>query len=81
MATIVSRVGVTRGSHAPEFAAQALAFHRTADRVVESAAARDPKLTLKELGTTLQACTSCHAQWKQRIVGEAEWASVGNQSK
>lgn len=65
------------GSGAPEFAEQAIAFHRTADRVAESAAAHDPKVTLKELGSTLQACTSCHAQWKQRIVDEAEWARDG----
>jgi hypothetical protein len=74
----MERMCTHMGSGAPEFAEQALAFHRMADRIAETAAARDPKRTLTEVGATLQACTSCHAQWKQRIVNEAEWASVGS---
>ncbi len=61
------------GVGAPGFTDQALAFHHAADRIVIAARERDRKRVLTELGTTLQACTSCHATWKQQVVDEETW--------
>lgn len=61
------------GAAAPGFSEQALAFHRTADRLVEASRQRDGARVLAELSTTLQACTSCHAAWRQHVVDEATW--------
>jgi hypothetical protein len=61
------------GAGAPGFAEQAIAFHHTADRIGAAARARDGSGVLVALGTTLQACTSCHAAWKQQVVDESTW--------
>ena len=61
------------GAAAPGFTEQAMAFHHTADRVAEAARARDRSRVLVELGATLQACTSCHAEWRQEVVDEPTW--------
>ena len=58
------------GAGAPGFAEQALAFHQTADRIGAAAREQAQGRVLSELSTTLQACTACHATWKQKIVGE-----------
>ncbi|HEU5076949.1 MAG TPA: hypothetical protein VFU02_22320 [Polyangiaceae bacterium] len=61
------------GAGAPGFAEQALAFHRTADRIALAALDQAPARVLTELAATLAACTSCHAAWKQQVVDEATW--------
>ena len=61
------------GAAAPAFTEQALAFHRTADRIGDAARARDRPRILVELGATLQACTACHASWKQKVVDPETW--------
>lgn len=61
------------GAGAPGFTEQALAFHHTADRIAASARHKDRAQALVDLGATLQACTGCHAAWKQEIVDEATW--------
>lgn len=61
------------GSGAPGFTEQAIAFHHTADQIVEAARSRDRAQVLTTLSNTLQACTSCHAAWKQQIVDENTW--------
>lgn len=61
------------GAGAPGFAEQALAFHHTADRIAASPRHKDRAQALADLGATLQACTGCHAAWKQEIVDEATW--------
>lgn len=60
------------GVGAPGFTERALAFHRTADRITEAAAARDLHATLSALGETLAACTACHATYKQQLVTSLE---------
>jgi cytochrome c556 len=62
------------GAGAPGFTEQALAFHHTADRIGEAAKQHDRARVLVELSATLEACTSCHAAWKQEVVDEATWA-------
>jgi hypothetical protein len=61
------------GAAAPGFTEQAIAFHRTADRIAEAARAQDRSRVLVELGATLQTCTSCHAEWRQEVVDEPTW--------
>lgn len=64
------------GAGAPAFAEQALAFHRTADRIGTAAREQDRTRVLTELGATLQTCTACHATWKQAVVDDATWSQV-----
>ena len=61
------------GAGAPGFTEQALDFHRRADRIALAARQKDQQQVLTELGTTLQACTECHATWKQQVVDEETW--------
>jgi hypothetical protein len=64
------------GSHAPGFTELALDFHRTADALVAATRERDREHVLAALGHTLNACTSCHASYKQQIVDETTWARL-----
>jgi hypothetical protein len=56
------------GAGAPGFTEQALAFHHSADRIVEAARREDSVAVLTALGETLATCTACHANYKQKIV-------------
>ena len=64
------------GTGAPGFAEQAVEFHHTADRIAAAARERDRAGVLRHLDATLQACTTCHAQWKQQVVDEATWHAL-----
>lgn len=61
------------GAGAPGFSERAIEFHHTADRIGDAARDRDGSRALTALGATLQACTSCHAVWKQQVVDEPTW--------
>lgn len=61
------------GAGAPGFTEQALAFHRTANGITAAARAKDKGKVMTELSATLQACTACHATWKQEVVDERAW--------
>jgi hypothetical protein len=56
------------GAGAPGFSEQALAFHHSADRIVDAAKREDSAAVLAALGKTLAACTGCHAAYKQKLV-------------
>jgi cytochrome c556 len=56
------------GAGAPGFTEQALSFHRTADEIGAAATKQDGPAVLAALSRTLQACTSCHATYKQQVV-------------
>jgi len=56
------------GAAAPGFTEQALSFHHTADEIAVAAAKRDGAAVLVALSKTLEACTSCHATYKQQLV-------------
>ena len=58
------------GAGAPGFTEQALAFHHSADRIVDAAGREDSAAVLAALGETLSACTGCHATYKQRLVDQ-----------
>jgi hypothetical protein len=64
------------GAASPAFTKQALAFHHTADRIATAARDHDRSRVLVELSTTLQACTACHAAWKQDVVSESTWNNL-----
>jgi len=72
----MGRMCTHMGSGAPGFSERALAFHRTADGIAVAARQRDKASVLKQLGATLEACTSCHATWKQQVVDEATWETL-----
>lgn len=61
------------GAGAPGFTEQALAFHEKADRIGAAAREQARDRVLMELSSTLEACTSCHAAWKQRVVDDSTW--------
>jgi hypothetical protein len=56
------------GAGAPGFTEQALAFHHSADGIAAAAKRNDQAAVLQALSATLQLCTACHAQFKQRVV-------------
>ena len=61
------------GKGAPGFTDMALDFHRRADAIAPAAKSKDKDGVLKAVGHTLQACTSCHATWKQQVVDADTW--------
>jgi hypothetical protein len=67
------------GSGAPGFTERALAFHHTADTITSSARQRDRGAVLRSLGATLEACTGCHASFRQRVVDAATWRELTSQ--
>lgn len=62
------------------FAQQGIAFHATADGVVEAATLRDRDATLRALGDTLSACTSCHAAYRQEVLSEEGYRAATGQA-
>ena len=61
------------GMGAAGFTAMALDFHRRADRIGVAARAHDGPAVLRATSNTLQACTSCHAVYRQDVVDAATW--------
>lgn len=61
------------GAGAPGFTELALEFHRRADAIGAAARARDSAATLKATAHTLQACTTCHATFRQEVVSQQIW--------
>jgi cytochrome c556 len=65
------------GAGAPGFTEMGEHFHRTADGIVTAAKKRDRAGVATALGTTLETCVSCHATYRQDIVDEATFATLG----
>lgn len=61
------------GAGAPGFTDLALEFHRRADAIGVAARAQDGPEVLRATSHTLQACTSCHANFRQDVVSAATW--------
>lgn len=61
------------GAGAAGFTELALDFHRRADKIGEAARAQDSAAVLRATSHTLEACTSCHATYKQEVVSAATW--------
>lgn len=64
------------GAGADGFTERALGFHETADGIIEAAKQKDKKGVMTSLEKTLQTCTSCHAEYKQRVVSPGEWNEI-----
>lgn len=61
------------GAGADGFTELALDFHRRADAIGTAARAQDGAAVLRATSNTLQACTSCHATYRQDVVDAATW--------
>ena len=64
------------GKGADGFTELALEFHSRADTIGKAAEARDRLAVIKATGHTLEACTSCHAAYKQQVVSADEWTRL-----
>lgn len=64
------------GSGAEGFTELALDFHQRADAIGEAARAEDVQAVLQATSHTLQACTSCHATYRQEIVDSETWTKL-----
>jgi len=61
------------GAGAEGFTQLALDFHRRADTIGVAARAHDGPGVLRATSNTLQACTSCHATYRQEVVDAETW--------
>ncbi len=61
------------GAGADGFTELALDFHRRADQIGAAARAQDGAAVLRAMSSTLKACTSCHATYRQDVVDAATW--------
>lgn len=64
------------GAGAEGFTELALEFHSRADTIADAAKAQDPTGVMKATGHTLQACTSCHAAYRQDVVSATQWTRM-----
>jgi hypothetical protein len=62
------------GMGADGFTERALDFHRRADGIAAAAKEKDAAKILAATATTLEACTSCHATYRQDVVTDAAWS-------
>ncbi len=61
------------GAGAEGFTELALEFHERADAIGVAARAEDGPEVLRATAHTLQACTTCHAAYRQELVGAETW--------
>lgn len=61
------------GAGAAGFTETALDFHRRAEAIGVAARAHDGAAVLRAMSDTLQACTGCHATFRQDVVDAATW--------
>jgi len=61
------------GAGAEGFTEAGLAFHRRADAIAAAAQQRDGREALRATAHTLEACTSCHATYRQDVVDAKAW--------
>jgi hypothetical protein len=63
------------GAGADGFTEYALEFHRRADQIAVAARTQSTAAVLSATANTLQACTSCHATYRQEVVDSATWTA------
>lgn len=61
------------GAGAEGFTEAALDFHHRADAIRKAAEEQDASAVLAATSHTLQACTSCHATYRQDVVDAQSW--------
>jgi hypothetical protein len=66
------------GAATPGFTQIALKFHHTADEVAAAASKRDEPAVLAALGKTLAVCTTCHAEYVQKVVSDETWEQMAH---
>lgn len=67
------------GAGAEGFTRVALDFHERANAIGAAARERNSRAVLRATANTLQACTGCHASYRQEVVTQAAWqARTGN---
>lgn len=68
------------GAGAEGFTERALQFHTLADAIAPAAEKHDAKAVLQATAHTLEACTSCHAVFRQEVVDSATWTQRTGQT-
>ena len=68
------------GAGAEGFTPLALKFHERADGIGEAAREQDTAGVLRATSETLQACTSCHATYRQQVVDAPTWEQLTGSS-
>lgn len=68
------------GAGAEGFTELALDFHRRAQAIGQAARAHDASRALQATANTLQACTACHAAFRQDVVDLATWQARTGQA-
>jgi hypothetical protein len=61
------------GAGAPGFTELALEFHSRADGIGQAAREQDARSVLEATSNTLQACTNCHATYRQDVISADSW--------
>lgn len=64
------------GAGAPGFTELAMTFHTRADTIKTAAQNQDTSAVLKATSHTIEACTSCHATYRQQIVDTSQWQAL-----
>jgi hypothetical protein len=68
------------GAGADGFTELALEFHLRADAIGAAARKRDAPGVLQATAHTLEACTSCHARFRQEVVDRETWTLLAGQT-
>lgn len=68
------------GAGADGFTERALRFHEQADGIGRAARAQDLSGVLEATSATLKACTTCHAEYRQQVVGAETWRTLTGQA-
>jgi len=64
------------GAGAEGFTERALMFHQRADDIRTAAQSRDLPAVLRATSTTLDACTGCHATYRQQVIDMNTWHQI-----
>lgn len=68
------------GAGAEGFTEMAVDFHKRADQIAVSAREHDSAGVLRAVSNTLQACTECHATYRQELVDAATFEARTGQA-
>lgn len=77
----MSRMCQHMGAGAEGFSDRAITFHRSADEIAVAARENDLNAVINKMAPTLAQCTSCHATFKQQVVGEEEMRKLTENRK
>ncbi|MGD2064675.1 MAG: cytochrome c, partial [Nitrospirota bacterium] len=72
----VAQMCAHMGAGAAGFTQMGIAFHATADTIIDAAKRKDLAGTLKALNATIGTCTTCHDRFRQEVVTEQRWQDL-----